>query len=501
MSTEGPFRFTNRTGKDVDDFHCVFRGTGGSLRNPKLTLSPVPGGIAASGNTVDIKWISPIPDGSVIEFTVESDFPGIQVDHHIWTTDGKAIEGPKQVVNSEGYAEKFTEARIVGRLTMTGLDQETALSRSQQVVTIVEASGRNTFSTDDIRYILEELANPIKGPDYEKIGRYLGRVAAEVVPPETHPSRRWLISTVYELIDHLSDLNRISESSDSPLGSLLEAGSRYLQRSLGETGVREHPLSSTLERMAFILQEGTYATGSPKLFLAWRDVFVEILIQFAGHLEELPASSDARLPLNTLAESLSSITDETLHRDEFEGVAWQTVPLNKLAALPTSSLLLQNQAILLFVGVQGLLDMDLTSTARVCPPCPADCSHVSSTTYKTRNLTNPRNCKTKFKRLGFGRLRVPFVHVWLRTCTWDSFTEYKRVYQCRKDLIDPFGVTACCWSSYEWSRNETVEYTQQQTTLSSTVPDNWDSEVEDIRVPLWEEDPPPDAEYKKGNIY
>ena len=92
---QGPFRFVNTARRVVNDFHAVFRGTGGTLNNPKMTAGPPGANITASGNEIDITFPTPVDPGVTIGFTVNARFTPITVDRAWWTVDGDAVAPAK----------------------------------------------------------------------------------------------------------------------------------------------------------------------------------------------------------------------------------------------------------------------------------------------------------------------------------------------------------------------------------------------------------------------
>jgi hypothetical protein len=88
---EGQYIFINRTGQTVNDFHAVFTGSGGTLSNPKITAGTPDAVISAQGNTVDIVFPTPIPNGAPIAFTVQSRFVPIQLYSAWWTINGEPV--------------------------------------------------------------------------------------------------------------------------------------------------------------------------------------------------------------------------------------------------------------------------------------------------------------------------------------------------------------------------------------------------------------------------
>jgi hypothetical protein len=88
---QGPYSFGNTTTAALNDLHVVFRGTGGTLNNPRLTAGPLDAIISAQGNQVDIVFPTPIAPGGSVGFTVKSRFLPITFDHGWWTLNGEAI--------------------------------------------------------------------------------------------------------------------------------------------------------------------------------------------------------------------------------------------------------------------------------------------------------------------------------------------------------------------------------------------------------------------------
>lgn len=88
---EGPFCFTNTTGRQVNDLHALFTGTGGTLRDPHVTVGPAPDQANARGNRVDFTWVQPLAPDTTICFTAVSDHPNIAVNDAYWTWDGQSV--------------------------------------------------------------------------------------------------------------------------------------------------------------------------------------------------------------------------------------------------------------------------------------------------------------------------------------------------------------------------------------------------------------------------
>jgi hypothetical protein len=90
-AAQGPYSFANTTQGPLNDLHVVFRGTGGSLNNPRITAGPPGAQISAQGNQVDIVFPTPVNPGASVSFTVKSRFLPITFDHGWWTLNGDAI--------------------------------------------------------------------------------------------------------------------------------------------------------------------------------------------------------------------------------------------------------------------------------------------------------------------------------------------------------------------------------------------------------------------------
>jgi hypothetical protein len=77
------------------------------------------------------------------------------------------------VINTAGAVAPFDVTRVVGTLVTSGIDAATALNRARMLETILTASGRVTVTTDEIRFINEEIAISPAAPDMARIRRYL----------------------------------------------------------------------------------------------------------------------------------------------------------------------------------------------------------------------------------------------------------------------------------------------------------------------------------------
>ncbi|MSU58815.1 MAG: PEP-CTERM sorting domain-containing protein [Pedosphaera sp.] len=94
-TTEGPFNFINNTGFKADMFNSVFVGTGGTLNNINVTVTPQPVTFSSvgAGNEVILGWTSPnlVNNGQNVTFTVNSAFSGIALNSSYWSRNGAAI--------------------------------------------------------------------------------------------------------------------------------------------------------------------------------------------------------------------------------------------------------------------------------------------------------------------------------------------------------------------------------------------------------------------------
>jgi PEP-CTERM motif len=88
---------TNNTGMIVDDFHALFRGTGGTISNEVVTMNDPNAGPATivvvdAGNAIQIDWGAPgLPAGGMFEFEFYTAHSPVEFDSGIWTIGGVPI--------------------------------------------------------------------------------------------------------------------------------------------------------------------------------------------------------------------------------------------------------------------------------------------------------------------------------------------------------------------------------------------------------------------------
>jgi hypothetical protein len=88
------FAFANKTTFFANDFHATFRGTGGTLHNPRITRGPKNAQITAHDNQVDIFFPTPVAPGGLTGFSVVSNFRNVQFDSGYWTLWGFPLLPP-----------------------------------------------------------------------------------------------------------------------------------------------------------------------------------------------------------------------------------------------------------------------------------------------------------------------------------------------------------------------------------------------------------------------
>jgi hypothetical protein len=116
------FTFTviNETGKDINDYHAVISGTGGTITNPMLLLPDLGSidsgqinAIPASQNPFNlptdiiINFSNSIPSNNKFSFKFDTQFNFANIEGQVFTFNGKPVDSPKQI------PEPFT---IIGTL-------------------------------------------------------------------------------------------------------------------------------------------------------------------------------------------------------------------------------------------------------------------------------------------------------------------------------------------------------------------------------------------------
>jgi hypothetical protein len=87
--------FVNDTGKKANDLHVTYTGTGGSLKNEKVT--PKGKTDIKQGNTINVKWEnSSVLPGGKVTLEVDSDFESTTPYAVVWTRNGDTLSKNKE---------------------------------------------------------------------------------------------------------------------------------------------------------------------------------------------------------------------------------------------------------------------------------------------------------------------------------------------------------------------------------------------------------------------
>lgn len=493
MPRLGPFVVRNDTGHAVDDVHVVFAGTGGVLAGATLVSTPVPGEIAAGGNSVDIKWSQLVQQMQEASFTVDSDFPNIEMVQVTWSRGGEPIPSAggsrtrMAVINTDRQVSDFSVEILRRSLRAGGLGPSLADSRAIEIGRALAASGVNPVPTDAIRFSVGEF-NTTDEPDLLRLGNVIrsGRFSPGIVsvfpgPVTTggFPADPSLSGMLFNIVDSLTDMSALQEEADvTPLRQLLLSAAEVGRGSIGDLAdIGDFEQTQLLGQLVATLSAGGRVSDDPERFLLWRDQLVNVLQAFIDLTNQRLWDPFAPAALQSFAGGLANLALAPLLRQG--DFAWQAGVLNGLCRLRRDFGITILDTAVFAAWLDGL--------RHDCPPCTDDCPYEAATLYKTGTLSNPHNCVIKDQRI----IKVPFLHIWIRTCDWDAKVLYRRVFQCRKVGGSPLSI--CCWSIYEWERNETWKYRQQIVNLSSTVPNNWEDEVTDYRFGDKSIAPPPDA--------
>ena len=195
MPIIGPNRFAS-SDPTADDLHIIYRGSGGSLAHPKVVEGPQPKSITAKGNRVDVSWEQPLPAGTSVAITVQSDFTFTTPDSFVFTRGGQPL-GPwtpyrdesdwrpghgtiaalrarlaptstprdLEVENRRGERAAFDRARLVGSLVLGNRTAEDSRAAVETLEPLLHAVGHTPISTTALRAAVGEvLLNP-RAPD------------------------------------------------------------------------------------------------------------------------------------------------------------------------------------------------------------------------------------------------------------------------------------------------------------------------------------------------
>jgi hypothetical protein len=190
----------NNTGNWASDLHVTLSGSDGNLFvNPGgviVTPGPcpvpqVPSNPPKVTNEVVLDWGTPcVAPCATVWFSVLTGVGPLQFVSGFWTSIVNGVPdtniGPvepgdvdvsplytKIVLNSSGISSEFARSRIVGDLVIGGLAGEAAISRANQLETILDAAGANPVSTDALRHALGELSIRPDQPDVARISAFV----------------------------------------------------------------------------------------------------------------------------------------------------------------------------------------------------------------------------------------------------------------------------------------------------------------------------------------
>ncbi len=274
MPIIGPHRFTSGQ-PNTDDLHVIYRGSGGSLAHPKVVEGPPPRSITATGNRVDVSWEAPLPPGTSVAITVQSDFTFTTPDSFVFTRGGQplgpwtpyheapgwssgpaAIEGLRarmpitstslelEVENRRGERAAFDRARLVGSLVLGNRTAEDARTAVSTLEPLLRAVGHTPISTTGLRAAVGEvLLNPT-APDGTAIRDALVGAAGGAL------AARGMLPLVVDGEDELVVLTGKFLEQVAKVEAMLAAGTPLPESAVGlyDEGVALHALGVDLAR-------------------------------------------------------------------------------------------------------------------------------------------------------------------------------------------------------------------------------------------------------------
>lgn len=119
---------TNNTGMRMMGLQLVFIKTGGTISDPKITMTTIMGGAAAGagmitgigdGNMINVSWTNPgLPSGATIMIQFTTQFAGIEFSSGVWT---KPPPGGKVNLNKKDVTLQEIPEPTTLLLLVTGL--------------------------------------------------------------------------------------------------------------------------------------------------------------------------------------------------------------------------------------------------------------------------------------------------------------------------------------------------------------------------------------------
>lgn len=308
MPTEGPFRFVQGIAGEVNDLHVIFTGTGGSLSDVAITDGPAPSSAVASGNSVGLAWVEPLPTGTVVGFTVRSMFTPIRVAGASWTKDGDTVGDalpkppPKKAVSGGLFRVEIGGCPVPEAVTRELLD-------SVEQGTLIGIAGRD-FAVDPILqcriFVGEYSQRPLPGfsrPD-------LLVFAVPPVPPGRHAVKVLSASRTLSAGELVVRAGYAAPANSATLVEEFIAGSEAVFLGLeGLMKARVQRIGDAAEREELMLYVGNFASSSRALFhflklgvlgsdpetlnkLALRIVITGILPELSFYIRELNLPGD-----------------------------------------------------------------------------------------------------------------------------------------------------------------------------------------------------------------
>lgn len=274
MPIIGPNRFAS-SDPTADDLHIIYRGSGGSLAHPKVVEGPQPKSITAKGNRVDVSWEQPLPAGTSVAITVQSDFTFTTPDSFVFTRGGQPL-GPwtpyrdesdwrpghgtiaalrarlaptstprdLEVENRRGERAAFDRARLVGSLVLGNRTAEDSRAAVETLEPLLHAVGHTPISTTALRAAVGEvLLNP-RAPDGTAIRDALVGMRGDTLAP------RGVFAPVVDGEDELVVLAGRYLEQVARYEAMLAAGERLPESIVGlyDEGVAIHARGVELAR-------------------------------------------------------------------------------------------------------------------------------------------------------------------------------------------------------------------------------------------------------------
>lgn len=267
MPLIGPHTF--KTNTECNDLHIVYRGSGGSLKNPKVIEGPQPKTIVANGNKVEMAWDNTLPENTIVRVTVQSDFPFTEPDSYVFTRDGQElgpwipyreigddnwrrrsdavadiaigltapvrVTGGLEIVNRNLERSPFDRTRLAGSLLWGGRSAEEARAAAERLEPLLLAVGRNPITTTALRAALGEVMLNPEQPDISAIRDAILREG------DAQPERGSFIPLVGEEDELVTEAGAFLDKVDKA-AALIEAAERPPEELVGlyDEGVAIH---------------------------------------------------------------------------------------------------------------------------------------------------------------------------------------------------------------------------------------------------------------------